>query len=200
MTKRCEFPDCKIERQYRKYCPGHQRQLDAGKTLTPLYLTKRPNGSEPRIRYDESPCPNPSLNGPCHVFHGSPNSDGYAHTSHNGKTIKIHRHVWEKANGTIPPKMEIDHQCRNRMCCNIDHLRVVTGRVNRIENSVGISAICAAKTHCKYGHEFNEENTRIYHNKKTGKTGRVCLACKKNNRPKEKEARLESLHRLRAGQ
>lgn len=35
------------------------------------------------------------------------------------------------------------------------------------------------KTHCKYGHEFTIENTRVYTHSKTGRIGRYCRACKR---------------------
>lgn len=34
-----------------------------------------------------------------------------------------------------------------------------------------------AKTHCKNGHEFTPENTKILENKKTGKSQRRCKTC-----------------------
>ena len=35
----------------------------------------------------------------------------------------------------------------------------------------------AGKTHCPYGHPYDDENTRVYTYPKTGKTQRVCKAC-----------------------
>lgn len=34
----------------------------------------------------------------------------------------IHRIEWEKENGPIPENYEINHKCKNRKCCNLEHL------------------------------------------------------------------------------
>lgn len=33
-----------------------------------------------------------------------------------------HRLVWEVVNGAIPKGYEIDHLCKNRRCCRVEHL------------------------------------------------------------------------------
>lgn len=91
-----------------------------------------------------------------------------------GKTVLVHCYVWERLVGPIPDGMVIDHQCRNRACCNIDHLRVVTPKQNVTENIVGCNwQLNAAKTHCKRVHEFTPENTRS----QNGGRGRFCKTC-----------------------
>lgn len=57
---------------------------------------------------------------------------------------------------------------RNRGCVNPAHLEPVT----RQENSRRGFLPHAAKTHCRNGHPYNEENTRI-----TSKGWRVCRMC-----------------------
>lgn len=173
-TQLCTFPGCKAAMMCRGYCPAHYWQLRRGQPLRPLYQTRRPNGSVPRITYDEVPCPNPALKGPCRIYRGHKGDDGYGKASVNGKTDRVHRYVWERDRGPIPDGMEIDHQCRNRACCNVDHLRVVTHRVNTLENSVGVSALCAARTHCIHGHPFDDVNTI-----RTKRGARRCRECKR---------------------
>lgn len=41
--------------------------------------------------------------------------------------VMYHRYVWEKAHGAIPEGYEIDHICKNRACCNIEHLQMLEG-------------------------------------------------------------------------
>jgi len=48
-----------------------------------------------------------------------------------------HRHKWEEANGTIPEGYEIDHMCKNRACCNLDHLRLLTSSAHRTKDNTG---------------------------------------------------------------
>jgi len=75
-----------------------------------------------------------------------------------------HRFTYEQLVGPIPVGMEIDHLCRNTMCCNPAHLEPVTRAENMRRQST-------AQTHCKHGHEFTPENTY----KRNGH--RSCRAC-----------------------
>ena len=71
-----------------------------------------------------------------------------------GKNQTAHRVVWELFVGPIPEGMDLDHLCRNRACCNPDHLEPVT----RLENlRRGLNGVL--KTHCVNGHEYTPENT-----------------------------------------
>jgi hypothetical protein len=134
---------------------------------------RRPNGSPPRVIYDEVPCPVAGLVGPCHVFRGAKVGLGYGNfQGPYGKTVLVHRYVWAQANGSIPDGLEIDHMCRVKACCNVNHLRVVTHQVNSTENSNSVGAVNKVKTHCPSGHAFDATNTRI---NRAG--SRVCRIC-----------------------
>jgi hypothetical protein len=85
----------------------------------------------------------------------------------------VHRYIWERQNGLIPDGMVIDHICRNRACCNVDHLRVVSRAVNALENSISLPALNAKKTHCPKGHMYSESNTY----RKVCDGGRICRKC-----------------------
>lgn len=90
-----------------------------------------------------------------------------------------HRLAYEKAVGQIAPGMTIDHLCFNKLCCNPAHLDQVTrgvnasrGIVNRKNTWCGGNGM-QRRTHCKHGHEFTPENTRVREGT------RVCIACQR---------------------
>lgn len=101
-----------------------------------------------------------------------------------GERVMIHRMSYETFVGPIPEGLVIDHPCRVRACCNPEHLEPVTQQVNLLRGET-IYAANAAKTHCKFGHEFSPENTRIV------PRGRRCIACE-GRRAREAVARKKA--------
>ncbi len=166
----CSFLGCDHAVHSRGLCAGHYKQQNLGKALTPLRHL-RPAGTEPAIDFEEVSCP--ALGSPCHIFRGGKNSHGYGAVSVGKKMKSVHVYVWEKANGPVPDGLMLDHQCRNRPCCNVAHLRVVTARINSLENSESFAAKNAAKTHCPHGHAYQGANLIIETNGR-----RKCRACK----------------------
>ncbi len=182
----CAFPGCTKKRVAKGFCPAHWYQQRHGKTLRPLFQTQRPYGSPPRIICDEVPCNVPWLSGFCHVPRGDKLHKGY-HRVHgeDGKKILVHRLCWIREIGPIEDGLMIDHQCRNRACCNTDHLRVVTRLVNTMENVVGSAwQLTKAQTHCKRGHPFDEANT--YHPPRQPHT-RQCRQCKRDESKRSRQ-------------
>lgn len=65
---------------------------------------------------------------------------------------------------TVPPRMEVDHKCRNPHCVNPDHLEIVTHEENmRRAPKMGLAlggkangARQRAKTHCPQGHPYED--------------------------------------------
>jgi hypothetical protein len=71
----------------------------------------------------------------CHVFTGALTAEGYGLVGLGGRGDGVgytHRLLYADTKGPIPDGLHIDHLCRNRACCNPDHLEAVTqGENNR---------------------------------------------------------------------
>lgn len=90
----------------------------------------------------------------------------YSNTQAHTASYQLHR-------GEYDSSLELDHLCRNTLCCNPYHLEPVTRMENIRRRSVLI-------TQCKNGHEFTEENTRVVPSS-AGGIRRVCRACVRRN-------------------
>src|SRR2546428_7162309 len=108
----------------------------------------------------------------CWEWIGCLDAHGYGAIGFNGKTIKAHRFFYELFVGSLNHDLTIDHLCKNKRCVNPEHLEQVTLSIN-------ISR--AAKTHCKRGHAFTEENTLMLERRGGERVCRECnkVACRK---------------------
>ncbi len=70
---------------------------------------------------------------------------------------RAHRVAYEVIVGPVPVGLQLDHLCRNRLCCNPAHLEPVTKHENW-RRGMSFSAIEARQTHCKRGHALTPEN------------------------------------------
>lgn len=120
----------------------------------------------------------------CWLWTGSEDMKGYGQLTFNKKHYRAYRFSYEIFKGTIPAGMTLDHLCRVRLCVNPDHMEVVTNKENVLRGH-GVTANNAAKTHCKHGHEFTEENTYVFRYRASG--GRSCLACRRRRRDEAKK-------------
>ncbi|WP_084779743.1 HNH endonuclease signature motif containing protein [Planobispora rosea] len=115
--------------------------------------------------------------GDCWEWTGGRQSRGYGHFSVTRDVRHLaHRFAYEDLVGPIPEGFQIDHLCRNVLCVNPDHLEAVTQQEN-IARSNGLGVVNAAKTHCPYGHPYDEANT-YWRGKK-----RTCRECRRKQLP-----------------
>ena len=101
----------------------------------------------------------------CWIWNGYIDKDGYGRYKHEGKNYFTHRLAYLTYSGEIPQGLEIDHLCRNRNCCNPDHLEAVTHKENILRGE-SPSAINGRKAKCPKGHDYTNETK-----------GRRCLTC-----------------------
>lgn len=108
--------------------------------------------------FDEriSPCPTTG----CWLWLRAVHTQGYGVFGGLNRTTRYaHRAFWEAANGHIPKGLVIDHICRNRLCVNPDHMRVVTRRENNVHNSDSMAALWASRQSChKCGAAFTRDD------------------------------------------
>lgn len=96
--------------------------------------------------------------------------------------VMAYRAVYIEVVGPIAEGLELDHLCLNKRCVRPDHLEPVT----RLEN---IRRRTALRTHCKWGHPFDEANT--YRPKSpNGWEVRICRACNRRRVAESKARRL----------
>ncbi len=90
----------------------------------------------------------------CHVWTATQVGSPYGGFYVGGvqRQVLAHRFAYERAKGSIPAGLQIDHLCRNTLCVNPAHLEVVTPHENmrRIPR--------ASQLHCKRGHALTPEN------------------------------------------
>lgn len=130
----------------------------------------------------------------CWVWTGAVSSGGYGNTSITTNNVKrwvvVHRAVYTVRVGPVDPNLELDHLCRDRACCNPEHLEVVTSAVNT-QRGNSPPAKNKAKDHCKHGHPFDKENTWV--SPKSGR--RRCKACDRVRRADKRKAAASAKQR-----
>jgi len=122
----------------------------------------------------------------CWEFTGALNSQGYGCIQHEHKVQLTHRVAYTLLVGPIPAGLQIDHLCRNRRCCNPQHLEAVTpGENNR--RKIAVTGTWRERlTACKRVHTFDAENTYIDHRGHRG-----CRECRRSwDRAHPKRSRL----------
>lgn len=108
--------------------------------------------------------------GDCWLFLGMKDRGGYGKVrigGRSGRTVGVHRWVYEQLVGPVPEGLHLDHLCRVRHCVNPAHLESVTPHENWRRGRAP-SRINAEKTTCGAGHPLDIENG-----------GRRCSICRR---------------------
>jgi hypothetical protein len=101
---------------------------------------------------------------PCWEWKGAKTS-GYGAFGFNGTTITPHLFVWVHVLGReVPPGKELHHNCGSRSCCNPLHLEQLTPKEHKARHH--------SQTHCRHGHEWTPENTKV---RQDGR--KICRQC-----------------------
>lgn len=93
---------------------------------------------------------------------------GYGITFRGGHPVKLHVITWREHGHGVPDGMVLDHRCRRRACCNVQHLELVTQTVNLHRRRWGNRV---RATTCPNGHDL-KLNAMV-----TPEGGRLCRIC-----------------------
>lgn len=114
-----------------------------------------------------------SVDSGCWIWQGGKDRDGYGTMWIGPKPTRkrryVHRMSYEAFIDEIPDGLEIDHLCRVKICCNPDHLEVVTTQENTRRRDVAHQT----DRYCRNGHRRTKENTYI-----TPDGYRACGVCR----------------------
>lgn len=115
----------------------------------------------------------------CWIFTGYVTPSGYGQFWFEGRRNEFaHRAAYTLFVGPIPEGLQLDHLCRNRACCNPDHLEPVTCRENLLRGE-GVTAKAARVSTCPKGHPYSGGNLYL---RPDGK-GRGCRECRSTRDP-----------------
>lgn len=111
----------------------------------------------------------------CWIYTGYIGQDGYGKIYYRGRQMSTHRisvhihHGLDLSNKNLKALHKLE--CPNKACWNPSHLYIGTAYENNQDKSISGKAISgnSFRTHCKYGHEFTEENTYVADGRKTCK-------------------------------
>jgi hypothetical protein len=90
----------------------------------------------------------------CWVADFTKNHSGYPMIKIAGRLHRVHRVAYGLSNGEVPSGLVLDHLCRNRACCNPQHLEPVSIGENVMRGDT-IPARHRAKNECPAGHAYD---------------------------------------------
>lgn len=112
--------------------------------------------------------------GPCKLWSAAKNRKGYGQKRIGGKLWIVPRLIYTLEYGEIPPGLCVLHTCDTPACFEIGHLFLGTHQQNADDKMAKGRHTTKNRTHCKFGHEYSQENTRI---RPDG--ARQCRACER---------------------
>src|SRR5208337_2315659 len=105
--------------------------------------------------------------------------------------MRPHRFVWTiYYKLDVPVGLEMDHLCRNRLCCNPHHLEPVT-KLENIRRGENFTAQQFRQTHCIVGHKLSGDNLYTYQDS-FGVTHRMCRTCNKRRCCERRQRALQA--------
>lgn len=129
----------------------------------------------------------------CWVF-SALSSAGYGSIYYKRRTRATHALMWEISRGAVEANTELDHLCRNRACCNPDHLEPVTHQENMLRSPITIVGLNSIKTHCLNGHPLAGRNLDSWALKRGSRACRECsLERARNWHHRNRDARLKKM-------
>lgn len=104
--------------------------------------------------------------------------NGYGQTTDGIRGVQqlAHRAAWALTFGPIDGNKEIDHICRNRICVNPAHLRIVPRGFNGRQGGMRAKIKRMGSAACRRGHLWTALNTY-----RLSDGGRECLTCRRSS-------------------